>query len=79
MFDKNSLSKMKRIPIATQRQVSIFMINAGFTRERKSIRHLRLGTDYGGWFVPEGFLKGESEASNLNRCRSSLFIDKRGP
>jgi FkbM family methyltransferase len=33
------------------------MIKIGFTYKGKPIKHQRLGTDYGGWFVPEDFLK----------------------
>ncbi|CAM8620195.1 Methyltransferase FkbM [Candidatus Planktophila versatilis] len=51
---------MKRILVSAQRHLSIFIIKVGFNRKGKSVRHLRLGTDYGGWWVPEVFLNQEN-------------------
>lgn len=61
MLNKKSASIMKKILISAQRQVSIFMIKTGFAHKGELIKHLRLGTDYGGWFVPESFLKEENQ------------------
>ena len=52
---------MKKVLISAQKQVSIFMIKTGFVYKGEPIKHLRLGTDYGGWFVPESFLKEENQ------------------
>ncbi len=60
MLRKKRPSYLKSILISAQRQASISMIKIGFTNKRKAIKHQRLGTDYGGWFVPEVFLNIEN-------------------
>jgi FkbM family methyltransferase len=60
MHQEKSTSRLKRILVSAQRQTSIFIIKVGFNRKGGLVRHLRLGTDYGGWWVPEVFLNQEN-------------------
>ncbi len=60
MLKKKISSNLKKVLVSAQRSTSIFMIKAGFAHKGKSIKHRRLGTDYGGWFIPEHFLKDEN-------------------
>lgn len=53
----NSILGVKRILVSTQRKISIFVIKLGFTQHLNTIKHQRLGTAYGGWWVPERFLR----------------------